>query len=143
MNANDIKVGGFYRARNNLRIEVVYTRRQVKSYPVVGLTDEGDIMTFTPEGSHDYRGIHLDWDLLAVWGDVIQWPWDLLPYWFKWCAFDEDGDGHAFVESPRLPRNDVTFWLTLVGSGKIRIPKEHLPPRTGDWQNSLTERPQS
>lgn len=67
--------------------------------------------------------------------------WPLLPPWIKWVAVDKypsacDG-WHGYSEKPR--RNDhCEIWD---GRDPIRIPPTCAPTFTGDWKDSLCERP--
>lgn len=69
--------------------------------------------------------------------------WSVMPAWAKWVAMDDEGSWHWYVYKPYTEEYETGWYL---GSGSIhdyaKIPKDHSPTYTGDWKNSLVERPE-
>lgn len=61
--------------------------------------------------------------------------WAAMPAWANWVAMDEDGEWGWFKDSPRRCHS---YWGGFYGH---RIPNGYTPSFSGDWQDSLVERP--
>lgn len=62
--------------------------------------------------------------------------WSAMPRWAKWVAMDESGKWYFFFETPS---KKTTVWLAASCGF---IPPEYYPTFTGNWKDSLIERPQ-
>jgi hypothetical protein len=71
------------------------------------------------------------------WIDEPAIPWDSVPDWCQWWAVDADEEQAFFEIEPFLEGNE---WLREKG-GMIVPPKSHRIPYTGDWSESLRQRP--
>jgi hypothetical protein len=65
---------------------------------------------------------------------VVDWP--SMPAWVNAVARDADGRWHGHVCKP-----DIGFYGWSRGSAIVLIPKSHAPKFSGDWMDSLVERP--
>ena len=78
-------------------------------------------------------------DIIGPWIDKPNCDklWPLLPPWIKYLAQDYDGNWYASFDKPELKER---YWTAC--SGKfIVIPKDYAPIYSGDWKDSLVERP--
>jgi len=70
--------------------------------------------------------------------------WPLLPPWIKYLAMDSEGKWYGFTG---MPHTIVTKWVCTQhteeqGTTWLYIPKDYAPIYSGDWKDSLVERPQ-
>lgn len=61
--------------------------------------------------------------------------WAAMPAWFNWAAMDKSGDWYCHITKPD---NEVDLWTSL---SELRIPEQFSPQFSGDWKDSLVERP--
>lgn len=138
--------GAYCADRNKNKIRVICTDRtstQGTEYTVLGLNERGVASTYTPDGMWTTGGHISDQDLVGPWVDpiIIKWPWHLLPPWFNWCAFSAGGQAFTYAHKIKPTINIYSAWTNNYPS--IHIPKEYAPEFTGDWEQSLTERPKN
>ena len=138
-----IYVGAYCSTRNGKKIRIICTDRTFNNpgrlaYPVVGLDERGGIASFFPGGESIEGGSGYPHDLIGPWVEKIKWPWDLLPPWINWCAFDDGEAACCYGEKPDMHSHS---WH---GNYCMHIPANYAPSYIadgGDWKLSLTERP--
>ena len=64
-------------------------------------------------------------------------PWDSVPEWLEWWAVDADGEQWFIQEKPEA---GGCMW-SIRGGGWLRLPESHRITYTGDWRESLRQRP--
>lgn len=66
--------------------------------------------------------------------------WSVMPAWAKWVAMDEDGNWHYFEKKPEIGGYNIggKEWV----GDYHNFPREYWPKYSGDWRNSLVERPE-
>ena len=122
-----IEVGKFYKFNDGWKAEVFAIRdgRVLAAYKL-------------PHGKWDANGFPLnetkDW---SPWIDEPAIPWDSVPPWLTWWAVDLDGEQFYYESKPIQHQSD---WSGKVGSCLI-VPKAHRIPYTGNWNESLRQRP--
>jgi hypothetical protein len=62
--------------------------------------------------------------------------WSLYAKWHRYLAKNECGNWYGFSTTPKLAK---TTWVGSIHCE--RIPQEYAPTFTGDWKDSLFERP--
>lgn len=78
-------------------------------------------------------------DLVGPWIERPIVDWSKMPAWANWVAMDENGEWFWYSEEPRL-NQCLTEWIPS-GSDCGQIPPEYTPTFTGNWHDSLVERP--
>lgn len=63
--------------------------------------------------------------------------WSVMPAWAKWVCVNEDGYWYWSAGKPELTPDG---WMSEWQEGAI--PEQFAPKYTGDWRNSLVERPE-
>lgn len=126
-----IEVGKCYRDRQGRKIEVL----AIRDYQVFGITKPENF----PEPFESYEA-RLDFaqEYWTLWVDEPAIPWDSVPEWCQWWAVDKDGAQAFYEGKPILTQNE--FMVSGV-DGYIVVPKSHRIPYTGDWKESLRQRP--
>lgn len=90
----------------------------------------------------------LEEQVASLQGKIKQWEckqpgkpvvdWSLYSRWHKWAAMDADGAWHSYLHKPECTRicfdNDESEYQY--------IPSEYAPQFSGDWTESLCERPE-
>ena len=138
-----IYVGAYCIDRKGRKIRIICTDRTsigqiLATHPIIGLDEGGNMRSYIPCGESVTGIMKHSTDLIGPWLDVIAWPWDLLPHWILWCAFDEDEAAYCYGDKPDLSRDR---WA---GNNMLEIPAVYAPSYIadgGDWKLSLTERP--
>ena len=138
-----IYVGAYCATRNGKKIRIICTDRTFndpdrQAYPVLGLDERGGIASFLPGGESVIGMSEHPSDLIGPWVEEIKWPWDLLPPWINWCAFDDGEAAYCYGDKPDMLRD---HWA---GNNMLEIPAAYAPSCIadgGDWKLSLTERP--
>lgn len=72
--------------------------------------------------------------------------WEKMPAWMHWAAQDANGVWFLFAVEPELCPNDGV-WTGRNPCVRgvlphLQIPDSHVPPFTGDWKDSLIQRPE-
>lgn len=129
-----VKSGVYYVTREGFKCQCVF----------VGIRDaifefeNGDMMCRNKKGrlSEDYFSVG---DIVEEWKEAPIVDWSLYAKWHKWMAKDKDDCWFVFWSKPyaghtRYASNDGMY---------EQIPSEYSPQFTGDWKDSLIERPQS
>jgi hypothetical protein len=132
-----IEKGKFYKSRDGRKWEVLTTERNSGDYPIVAISEDGDIESFSINGHIIIDNDDDEDDLIAEWTEPVEIPWRDYPTWCKWVAMDKDGEWCGFVN---IPRQRSDGWYSMDVS--FYIPTDYTPRNfTGDWTESLFERP--
>lgn len=127
-----IEAGKYYKTAAGKRFYCASTNRP-GPYPIVGWLDNTDRVFFSADGTNMWTSLNL----ISEWVEPI--PWDtLFPDWVKWFSVDEDGTQCGFENKPELCQY---YWI-CTGSGYIVLPDHLRIPYTGNWRESLQERPE-
>jgi len=101
-------------------------------------------LTWSVEGRR-FRGSTDQFDIIGPWVDKPDCSklWPILSPWIKWVARDEGGEWFGYAEEPYRSgevwrRGYASFIPAEYASF---IPAEYAPVFTGDWKDSLCERP--
>jgi hypothetical protein len=129
-----IEVGKFYKNTCGQKVEVLQFFQRDNKQCLVGIyTDKSGC----PRGS---------WDLVdhasnhwTPWIDEPAIPWDSVPEWCQWWAVDVDGGQWFYGSKPEV--GGVHWVRSSMESGAIHIPKHLETLYTGDWRESLQQRP--
>jgi len=132
----NLAVGQLWELRNGWKGRIESTRR---AWSVLVLVEcpsgYQDVVSLTKEGQVFGNPIH-PYDLIRPWVDRPVVNWSALPKWYQAVAQVSDGVWFAFRDKPE---RTVFGW---VGAGEsILIPPDYAPHFTGDWRDSLVERP--
>jgi len=138
--SNELKIeaGKYYRMRNGERAYVALTNKP-GAKPIVGWRDGGQPHEWTTDGSHFDSGIEALYDIISEWVEPERIPWEHLPKWCRWWAKDKDGAEWGFRYQP-LPES--FSWQSTAARSACPVLDEHRSNYTGDWRNSLRERPE-
>lgn len=129
--------GKFYKTRDGRKARI-YATDGLDDWPIHGgIFYSGGWMhgvwrgdgTYLTSGSHPY-------DLIAEWKDAPVVDWSKMPAWANWVAQDGDRSWFWYNEKPEL---SSFLWR---GCFRGSIPSEFAPQFSGDWRDSLVERPQ-
>jgi len=135
-----LHVGAFCTTRNGKKIRIICTDRASTDpgrhiFPVIGLNEDGDTCSFLLSGMSMFEYRETAKDLIGPWIEPIPWPWEMLPVWVYYCAFDLNGFAHCYSIKPCF---DGFAWKA---KDCLQIPSTYAPAWAGDWKLSLTERP--
>lgn len=72
---------------------------------------------------------------ISEWREVPEVDWSLYAKWHVYVAMNKDNLWYAYDLPPKL--GTLGYWL---GAGE-HIPQEYAPKFSGDWKDSLIERP--
>lgn len=138
-----IKPGSFVKLRDGSKARIYATDGGPKPYNVHGAIwqethwnpREWAGCQYTIEPNH-YR------DIIGPWIDKPNCDklWPLLPPWIKYLAMDKDYGWFAYTLKPSL--GDFHAWNVIGNEYYFKIPSEHVPIYSGDWKDSLVERPE-
>ena len=133
-----IEAGKYYRMRNGDHVYVVATNKP-GTHSVIGWSDNGQIRAWLPTGQF-LADSSTGGDIISECVEPERIPWEHLPKWCKWGV--KNGDGQEWG-AEKLPVHDAISWITNDSkSGCIRLPKHLHSNYTGDWLQSLRERPE-
>lgn len=106
------------------------------SYPWIGYI-EGDkkIREWCDDGRWK-SGIDHPFDLIEPWTDKPVVNWSAMPAWAKWVAMDEFGNWFHYDKKPEKCSSSY-----IGTNAQGYIPEEFAPSFTGNWRDSLVERP--
>ena len=139
--------GAFVRLRNGAKGRIYATDGEA-GYPVHGASYVGGEWSANIwAGSGSFRGDPLidGLDIVGPWVDKPDCSklWPILPPWIKWVAMDNGGaSGGAWFGYEDPPERSHNHFSTTRGIC-IVIPNEYAPTFTGDWKDSLCERPRA
>jgi len=125
----NIEVGKFYRTKEGFKLEALAIRGS-KTIFAICYSDEsfgsGDV--FTEDASKDW----------TPWIDEPAIPWDSVPDWCQWWAVTQQGCQIFFEERPIA---GGLYWSQKTDTGVVIVPKHHRIPYTGNWNESIRQRP--
>ena len=84
-----------------------------------------------------------DYDIIGPWTDKLNCDklWPLLPPWIKYLAMDANNEWYSYSLKPYAGLSSNWFHNSLECS-VCYVPKDYAPIYSGDWKDSLVERPQ-
>ena len=136
-----VKPGAFVKLRDGSKARIYATDGGPSPYNVHGAIwidnhwnqREWADCQYTTEPNHDR-------DIVGPWIDKPDCTklWPLLPPWIKYLAQDYNRDWYATLDKPELKEK---YWTACPGKF-IAIPKKYAPIYSGDWKDSLVERPE-
>ena len=136
-----IEKGKFYKSRNGQKWEVLTTNRNSEDYPIVAISEDGEIESFSINGHIIIDNDDDDFDLIAEWTEPVEIPWSDYPTWCNWVAMDKDGRWWGYIKKTKIDNMESDCWMG--NSEAFSIPKDYTPRNfTGHWIESLFERPQ-
>ena len=135
--------GPFYRDREGSKIRI-YALDGGGSYPIhgAGQSPSGDWYTvpWTSDGKHERRaGTASVRDIVGLWVDKPEFDWSKAAAWSNYVSMDENGGWWTYKERPTV--NDGGWCDIAPDPAWGRVPKEFYPTFSGDWKDSLIERP--
>lgn len=128
----------FYRTRDGQKVRVVCTDA-IGHYPVVGLAESETVCRrYRINGMwRDIESVTTEHDLIAEWIDAPTVDWSKMAAWHRWVAMGKSEKWYSFDVKPTASR--IQTWEHVGNS--LLIPPEYAPKWSGDWKESLTERP--
>lgn len=132
-----IEAGKYYRMRNGVRVCVAATNKP-GSHNVLGWSDDGHIGAWLPSGKFS-ADTNTGSDIISEWVEPERIPWEHLPKWCRWWAKDANGRECGYEVRPECTTN---VWFREQDSGIVYLPNALFSNYTGDWRNSLRERPE-
>jgi hypothetical protein len=133
-----IEAGKYYRRRDGHRVYVIATNKPGIN-PIIGWSDSGWMLDFLPTGKVEI-GADNNYDIVSEWTEPDRIPWEHLPKWCKWWVHNADGQEWGTEKEPT--HNGISWTVNDGKSGCIRIPRSLNSNYTGDWRQSLRERPE-
>lgn len=71
--------------------------------------------------------------------EPVTFDWSCLPAWLNWIAIDDDDEWYAYPGMPSQSKR-LSYWD---GDKDLLIPEDYAPKGyTGDWKDSLMQRPE-
>jgi hypothetical protein len=140
MNSLQIEVGKYYTTRDGRKVRI-YAVDGRGSQPVHGaiLREDGwQTNLFNSNGGYfrDSTNPHSS-DIIAPWIEKPKVNWTTMPAWAKWVALDANGRWFYYIDKPNTRQS---IWDPN-SSQCNNIPAEYYPTFTGNWEDSLVERP--
>jgi len=134
------EVGKYYRTRDGSKAKCIHRLVTGSLVFVIDPQDMGwNVYVTRSDGRARRDGCNHGDDILGPWIDKPVVDWDKMPAWARYVMQDRDGTWFWFNDA--LPKDMSEMWsgCTVYTSGMI--PPEHAPTWTGDWKDSLVERP--
>lgn len=136
-----IEAGKFYKTRTGKKVVVYSTTgramRHIRGCIIESGPNEDTMMSWYSGGVFFGDGAHAEYDLISEWVDKPVVDWSKLAAWHRWVARDEDGSWYVYAKRPELA---VATWRGEYHEYQ-RIPENYSPTFSGDWKDSLVERP--
>lgn len=137
-NQLNIEAGKYYQLRNGVRVCVAATNKP-GCHNVLGWSDDGRVRAWLPSGKF-FADANTSSDIISEWVEPERIPWDHLPKWCRWWVKQPCGTEWGTEMNPAILEDS---WLINDGKrGCIRLPQSLHSNYTGDWRNSLRERPE-
>lgn len=156
MNKLNIEAGKFYKTREGRKVRI-YATDGIGPYTIHGAVEFTNVWRDTGwrETGRFWSNDTHDSDIISEWDDAPTFDWSKAAAWHKWVAMDEGGSWWAFVEKPKIgercwswsafgenPKMGERCWpWSAADDAYSYIPPEYAPKWTGDWNQSLIERP--
>lgn len=139
MSTLDIQPGKLYRTRDGHKARVYATdgRGQHSVHGALLQKDGWNDCSWTASGHHYSNTTERGADLISEWIDKPEVNWSAMPAWAEWVAMDFDGQWFWFKEQPD---QGSKRWICDGPFGPI--PSSYTPTFSGDWKDSLVQRPQ-
>jgi len=138
-----IKPGTFVKLRDGSKGEI-YSIDNALPYPIHGRTlSNMRAATWTNNLYIWASAEESQQDIIGPWIDKPDCSalWPLLPPWIKWLAVNDNNEWCGYHQEPR--KNLSGGWLNTHSTiGVCYVPKDYAPIYSGDWKDSLVERPQ-
>ncbi len=138
-----ITAGKFYRTRDGRKARIYATDGGSKQIHGAIMDDQGWIVRSWNTDGTWITGEQNESDLIAEWTDKPTIDWPKLAAYHKFVAMDENGDWRGYRFRPES-NETMMGWAAECGDtmylGQIILP-EYAPTWTGDWHESLIERP--
>lgn len=133
------EVGKYYRTRGDERALCVHRSVDGQAVFVVEpLGQDLHIIATTRHGRAWTDTTDHTEDIIGPWIDKPDIPWHLLPKCAVACAIDQGGTWHWFSAKPSP---EGAWWTFHPETKSGLLYPEHCPTWTGDWKDSLVERP--
>lgn len=138
-----IKVGAVLKTRDGRKARVICTDRENSDHPVLAILyyDNGVniLYAYTSVGSVQCGGRNDGSDLVSIWTESPEVDWSVIPPWMNWVAMDENGEWAAYTVKPETLSDE--WFLNDGRADHVYIPPAYAPKYSGDWKDSLVERP--
>lgn len=133
-----IEPNKFYRIRSGKKARI-YAIDGAGERPVHGAYEDlcGWYVNNWSEHGVFANGMESDLDLIADWVDAPEVDWPAMPIWVSHLAKDSNG---AWFGYDTKPSRENRSWSTPEYKG-YRIDPSYFPKFSGDWKDSLVERP--
>ena len=135
-----IEAGKFYRTRSGRKARV-YAMDGGDEFTIHAAILFGTVWyvaTYNVHGrcnTHDDDDGDNDDDLISEWVDKPVVDWSKMAAWHRWVAMDSYGIWYAFDDEPGLGM--IAWHSKRINS----IPAAYAPTFSGNWKDSLVERP--
>lgn len=145
-NTMNIEPGKFYKTRGGNKVRIYATDGGPGRYVVHGaFMDSGewhpDVWCIGGECYATDDTSESPKDIIAEWTDRPEADWSAMPRWANWVAMDEDEDWHWYENKPDR-HSKYQEWFPADDGDCGGIHKDCTPANfTGDWKDSLIERP--
>lgn len=133
-----IEAGKFYKLRNGAKMRCYATDGGSDKNSIHGAFLRNGIWVADawPAGGEYENPENSQYSITSEWVDAPTFDWSKAAAWHKWVAMDEDGSWYAFADEPRICN---VVWRAATSSNSI--PAAYAPAFSGDWKQSLIERP--
>jgi len=135
--AMKIEKGKYYKSRDGRKREVLKTDARSNKI-IIYCYENGHLLALHQNGMFYDDKSECDYDLVAEWTDPVEIPWSDYPTWCNWAAMDSDGEWYCYDSKPKA---SLSTWINEDFVNAIH--PDYQPKNfTGDWTESLFERPQ-
>ena len=141
-----IKPGAFVKLRDGskARIYAVDGTGYNTVHGAATVKEDYQAMNWNKHGNYQFGIVDSVYDIIGPWIDKPDCSnlWPLLPPWIKWLAMRDTGEWRGYTYKPVMKS---AYWDGSVPDSwkwYITIPKDYAPIYSGDWKDSLVERPQ-
>jgi len=131
--------GNFYRTRDGRKARIYATDCEIHG-AINEIENHWEAIQWMKSGKHRHCE---NLDLIAPWIDRPEVNWSALAAWHRWVAMDENGEWFSYVLKP--VRIISKMWSTDPEGNDdefFQIRATYAPKFSGDWKDSLVERPQ-
>jgi len=136
-----IKPGTFVKLRDGSKGEI-YSINNALPYPIHGRTlSNMRAATWTNNLYIWASAEESQQDIIGPWIDKPDCSalWPLLPPWIKYLAMDANNEWYSYSLKPYQGGN---WFHDSLECSVCYVPKDYAPIYSGDWKDSLVERPQ-